>query len=85
MTQRWSEAELHYEDALAADARMGARPWLAHAERDYARMLHARNGRGDRERTQVLLDEARKTYRELGMDSYAASSAAITHEADSGT
>ena len=85
MTQSWSEAELHYEDALVADARMGARPWLAHTERDYARMLHARNGHGDRERTQVLLDDARMTYRELGMDSYAASSAAITHEADTGT
>ena len=85
MTQSWSEAELHFEDALAADARMGARPWLAHTERDYARMLLARNGRGDRERTQVLLDDARKTYRELGMDSYAASSAAITQEADTGT
>ena len=85
MTQSWSEAELHFEDALVAEARMGARPWLAHTERDYARMLHARDGRGDRDRTQVLLDDARKTYHELGMDSYAASSAAITHEADTGS
>ena len=81
----WAEAELHYEDALALNTRMGARPWLAHTQHDYARMLLARNGHGDRERTQELLDDARMTYRELGMDSYAASSAAITHEADTGT
>ena len=80
MAQSWSEAELHYENALAANARMGARPWLAHTERDYARMLHARNGRGDPERIRALLDDARKTHRELGMGSYAASSVAITRE-----
>jgi tetratricopeptide (TPR) repeat protein len=80
MTQSWSDAELHYEDALAANARMGSRPWLAHTEHDYARMLHARNSRGDRERAQALLDHARTTYRELAMDIYAASTVAITSE-----
>jgi DNA-binding SARP family transcriptional activator/tetratricopeptide (TPR) repeat protein len=71
------QAELHFEDAIEMNARMGARPWLAHTETDYARMLHGRDGRGDRERAQALLDAARTTYRELGMDSYAASAAAI--------
>ena len=51
---------------------MGARPWLAHTANDYARMLSARNGPGDRERAQTLLDTARQTYHELGMESCAA-------------
>jgi hypothetical protein len=51
---------------------MGARPWLAHTQSDYARMLRARDGPGDRERAQALLDTARKTYLELGMDGFAA-------------
>ena len=85
MMQSWSEAELHYEDALAANAGMGARPWLAHTQRDYARMLQVRNGHEDRERAQALLDDARRTYRELGMESYAASTAASTHEAETST
>ena len=84
MMQSWSAAELHYEDALAANASMGARPWLAHTQRDYGLMLHARNGREHRERAQALLDDARRTYRELGMDSHAASTA-ITHEAETST
>ena len=85
MTRSWSDAELHYEDAIAADTRMGARPWLAHTERDYARMLHARNGSEDRERALALLEDARRTYRELGMVSHEASTAAIAPEADTAT
>jgi DNA-binding SARP family transcriptional activator len=72
MTQSWEQAELHFEDALAANARMGARPWLAHTANDYARMLQARSGRGDRDRVRELLDTALATYRELGMESHAA-------------
>jgi tetratricopeptide (TPR) repeat protein len=79
-TQSWEQAELHFEDALDTNASMGARPWLAHTENDYARMLHARNGRGDREHAQALLDAARKTYRDLGMESHAAAAAALAHE-----
>jgi DNA-binding SARP family transcriptional activator/class 3 adenylate cyclase/tetratricopeptide (TPR) repeat protein len=79
-TERWDEAERHFEDALAMNARMGARPWLAHTANDYARTLHARNTRGDRERAQALLDSALGTYRELGMDSYAAAATALAEE-----
>jgi DNA-binding SARP family transcriptional activator len=68
LTQSWEEAERHFEVALATDARSGALPWLAHTEHDYARMLHARDGRGDRERAHALLDQARDTYEELGME-----------------
>jgi DNA-binding SARP family transcriptional activator len=80
MRQSWEEAQLHFENALATNARMGARPWLAHTENDYAGMLHARDGRGDRERAQALLDAARRTYRELGMESYAAAAAALAQQ-----
>jgi DNA-binding CsgD family transcriptional regulator len=43
----WSVAARHYEDALAAHARMGALPLLAHTQRDYAAMLAARIANGD--------------------------------------
>jgi AAA ATPase domain len=80
MSQSWDEAELHFEDALVANARMGARPWLVHTEHDYARMLHARDGQGDRERAQALLEAARNSYHQLGMDNYAAAATALAEE-----
>jgi hypothetical protein len=53
------------------NARMGARPWLAHTQRDYARMLVARNAPGDGQKAQALLSEALTTYGELGMETAA--------------
>jgi tetratricopeptide (TPR) repeat protein len=64
----WEPAERHFEDALAMNARMGLRPWLAYTQSDYARMLLARDSPGDRERARDLLDAAQATYRELGME-----------------
>jgi hypothetical protein len=81
----WTEGAQHFENGLEMNQRMGARPWLAHTQTDYARMLHVRDGRGDRDRVQALLHAARATYRELGMDSYAASAAAIAQEAGART
>jgi len=52
--------------------RMGARPWLAQTQEDYAGMLLARGDPGDRDRAQELLDQALATYRELGMGPYVA-------------
>jgi class 3 adenylate cyclase/DNA-binding NarL/FixJ family response regulator len=65
--QRWDEAEQHFHDALAMNARMGARPWLAHTQHAYAVMLLSRKQPGDREQALSLLDEALGTARELGM------------------
>jgi hypothetical protein len=79
-TKRWDEAELHFEDGVAMNARIGARPWLAHTQHDYARMLHARNRPGDRKLAQEQLQAARKIYRELGMQSYTASAEPLAHE-----
>jgi DNA-binding SARP family transcriptional activator/tetratricopeptide (TPR) repeat protein len=79
--RRWDEAMCHFDDALAMNERMGARPWHAHAQADYARMLLARAARGDAERARTLLDQAGATYRELGMDAYAARASALGGEA----
>jgi len=64
---RWEEAQRHFDDALAMNARMAARPWHAHTQHDYAVMLLARGQAADRERAAALLDEALATARDLGM------------------
>jgi tetratricopeptide (TPR) repeat protein len=64
---RWDEAAQHFEDALAMNARMDARPWLAHTQEQYATMLLARRQSGDRDKAAALLDAALATARELGM------------------
>ena len=65
--ERWEEAAQHFEDALAMNTRMRARPWLAHTQHEYAKMLLARNQPGDREEATALLNMALTTARELGM------------------
>ena len=64
---RREDAEAHFEAAIAMNARMVSRPWLAHAQEDYARMLRARGRPGDAERARDLLAACGATYRELGM------------------
>ena len=65
--ERWDDAARHFEDALAMNARMDARPWLAHTQEQYASMLLARRASGDRDQAAALLDAALATTRELGM------------------
>ena len=50
--ERWDEAAQHFEDALAMNARMEARPWLAHTQYQYATMLLARDQAGDSSKAQ---------------------------------
>lgn len=64
---RWDDARNHFEDALAMNERMGARPWLAHTQHEYARLLVARGTADDRAKGDALLATALTTYRELGM------------------
>jgi DNA-binding NarL/FixJ family response regulator len=64
---RWQEAQRHFEAALAMNARMGARPWLAHTQHEYARMLLRRGLPDDMEKAMLLLAEALVISRELGM------------------
>ena len=66
-TGQWDEAERQLEDAIVANQRMGARPWLAHAREELARVLLARDRPGDRRRAGKLLAAATSAYRELGM------------------
>ena len=76
-TAQWSDAERHFEDALAANEQIGARPWLARTQGDFARMLSARGERGDGERARALARDALHGYRGLGMDTYAAEAARL--------
>ena len=66
---KWEEAERHFEDAMDMNARMGARPWLAHTQHRYAEMLLACMKPGYRLRSISLLDDAMVTSRKLGMRS----------------
>jgi len=65
--ERWDDAARHFEDALAMNARMDARVWLAHTQEQYATMLLTRHQSGDREKAAALLEAALATTRELGM------------------
>ena len=76
-TGRWTDAARLFDDALEMNKRMGARPWLAHTQEDYANMLIARNAPGDNERSRKLLELAFATYDELGMHKHTASSWAL--------
>ena len=70
-TWRTEQAAGHFENAIAITARMDARPWLAHAQDEYARMLLARGAPGDRESAHDLLRACASAFRELGMDRWA--------------
>jgi tetratricopeptide (TPR) repeat protein len=71
----WEEAAAHFQDALEVNARMGARPGLAHTQHEYAQLLLTlSNSAGTlpqahsyREQAMALLDESRHISRQLGM------------------
>jgi DNA-binding SARP family transcriptional activator len=73
---RWQEAEAHFERALEMNARMGARPWVAHTQLDYARMLIKRGAGEDGRRASELLRSAGTGFEELGMTSWAETASA---------
>jgi eukaryotic-like serine/threonine-protein kinase len=74
---RFEDGERHFDVALEIERAMKARPWLAHAQHDYAAMLVARGGAGDVARAQTLLGQALRSYRELGMNTWADRAAAL--------
>jgi predicted ATPase len=76
---RVDEAAQHFEDAIAHNSRMGARPHLALTQSDYARLLLERNAPGDRLKGRALLHAARATASELGMQPLLAKTQAL-HE-----
>ena len=61
-------AAAHFEDALAHNERMGARPWLARTQLHYGELLRAR---GDATRAGALIERALATATELGLDALA--------------
>jgi hypothetical protein len=69
---RWEDASRHFDAAIVHNTEMGARPWVAHSEHDYARTLLARDGPGDRDRAQQLLTGVRQEYQMLGMTPWVA-------------
>ena len=68
---RSTDAEQHFEQALSMNTRMGADPWVAHTEQEYARMLADGPGPGDGDRARELATRALSGYRRLGMDVHA--------------
>jgi hypothetical protein len=74
---RWSEAVEHFDAALRMNAEMGARPWLAHTQYEYARALLRRGEPGDRGQATELLTSAATSTRALGMRSLAAKLSAL--------
>lgn len=65
--ERWEDAERHFQHALAMNAALGARPFLAHTQYQYTVMLLARDQPGDSDGAATLLKAALATARELGM------------------
>jgi predicted ATPase/DNA-binding SARP family transcriptional activator/class 3 adenylate cyclase len=61
------QAVEHFENALAMNAAMGTRPWVAYTEYDYARMLLSGGTPADRTRAAELLASAHATCADLGM------------------
>jgi len=75
---RWDDGTRHFEAALVHNEHMGALPWLAHTQHDYARMLLARDMPGDRERAHQLLAAAAEQYERLGMTPWLPRAAELT-------
>jgi DNA-binding SARP family transcriptional activator len=73
---RSQDAERHFEAAIEMDRRTGGRPWLAHTQADYARMLLLRREPGDPEHARELITSARAAYDALGMHPHEAHASA---------
>jgi hypothetical protein len=64
---RGDQAIAHFESAIAMNERMGARPWVAHANLDLGRTLTQASNGARAERATDLLTDALGVYRTLGM------------------
>jgi AAA ATPase domain len=65
---RWDEAEAHFDAAIRANTRLGARSLEARTQLGYARMLIGRGRARDRPHVLDLLDRAAATATALGTD-----------------
>jgi tetratricopeptide (TPR) repeat protein len=66
MLDRPDLAAGHFEDAIAANTKIGARVWVAYTKSDYGQLLLERGGAGNAERAHELLASARALAAELG-------------------
>jgi DNA-binding SARP family transcriptional activator/tetratricopeptide (TPR) repeat protein len=66
-TERWDDAERHFEAARAMHERMRSPPLVAHTDHEHARMLLARGRPEARPRANDLLTRAATTAATLGM------------------
>jgi DNA-binding CsgD family transcriptional regulator len=64
---RWPAAAQHFEDALAFNAKLGTKPFLARTQYYYGTMLLQHNQSSDRDQASKLLERAQTTAQELGM------------------
>jgi tetratricopeptide (TPR) repeat protein len=72
--RRFDTAVRHFEDAIAIERSMRARPWVAHAQHGLGEALMAS---GDAARARDVLGEAIAGYRALGMETWAARAEAL--------
>ena len=80
LLRRFEEAERHFETALEIHRRLGALPWLAYTQHDFARTLLARGEAADRKTALQLAGDALATARELGMVALAERTEALQQE-----
>jgi tetratricopeptide (TPR) repeat protein len=66
---RPDDAARHFEDALALNTRIGARPWLARTQLRLGTLLAAQEAAAERSRGRELVDASLASARELGMAS----------------
>jgi DNA-binding winged helix-turn-helix (wHTH) protein/tetratricopeptide (TPR) repeat protein len=64
---RTAQARAYFERAISENERIGARPWLAFSQYDYAMLLLKRGRRADEREAKRLLGSALQTAREIGM------------------
>jgi DNA-binding SARP family transcriptional activator len=78
--RRYDQAARHFESALAMNRRMGAQPWVARTQHDYAQMLLARNQPGDAKYAEELRARAHATRHRLHIRPYPPSAALTTQQ-----
>ena len=67
LLSQWETAEEHFETAIALNTKMGARPFVAQAQYEYAHMLLTHAQARDHSRVTVLLETAFDTAQQLGL------------------
>jgi tetratricopeptide (TPR) repeat protein len=78
---RYDDAASHFEAALEVNSQIRARPWVAHTQYEYARMLFAREPAGGA-KARELLSEALAGAEEMEMKALTARTQALRQQAE---